>query len=115
MDQSISTVLFNDSLEHFDKEEATKLLEMAERIARKRVVVFTPRGFFHQQNYDFFQLGGEQFQAHRSGWEVEDFINRGYTVTLFKGFHDNRNLSFIKSYGKDHPPIDAILAWKTLG
>ncbi|SDW80183.1 hypothetical protein SAMN05444487_106139 [Marininema mesophilum] len=114
MKKTISTVLFNDSIEHFDKKDALNLLETAEKIAQNRVIVFTPRGFFHQENYDFFELGGEHYQSHRSGWEVDDFINRGYTVTLFKEFHDNRNPSFIMSYGEDHPSIDAILAWKDL-
>lgn len=112
--KTISLVLFNDTLEHFHKFEGLNLLKQAEQIAVKRVIVFTPRGFFPQEGYDHFQLQGEKFQSHRSGWEPEEFLQLGYEVLVFKDFHDASNASFRKAFGEDHPPVDALLAWKDL-
>jgi hypothetical protein len=114
MPKTISTVLFNDSLEHFNKEDGLSILEMAEEIAVKRIIVFTPRGFFPQKGYDYFKLQGEEFQEHRSGWEANEFLDLGYHVIVFKGLHNSDNLSFLESFGKYHPSLDGILAWKDL-
>lgn len=95
--------LFNKSLEHFSKEERYRLLRMAEEIAYYRVAVFTPRGYFPQTNYDFFKMGGEAFQEHRSGWEC------GYHVKVLNA----KNPSFA-AFGPDPPLVDAILAWKEM-
>lgn len=114
MPKTISLILFNDSLEHFNKNEAMFLLSQAEEIAVNRVIVFTPRGFFPQEGYDHFHLNGESFQQHRSSWEPEEFAALGYKVLVFKDFHDGRNVSFRAAFGEDHPPIDALLAWKDL-
>ena len=76
---------------------------------------FTPRGFFQQLDVDHYDLGGECFQRHRSGWEVEDFQKCGYNIIIFDKFHDQNNLAFLEVYGKDAEPIDALLAWKDCG
>lgn len=112
--KTISTVSLIDSIEHFTKDDGLKLLKMAEKIANKRVVIFTPRGFFPQKGFDLYQLDGEKFQEHRSGWEVKELLKLGYEVTLFKGLHGPNNPSFVKSFGAKHPPKDAILAWKNM-
>lgn len=109
---SMDSVTLIDVIEHFEKEVAFHVLRQVEEIAAKRVIVFTPRGFFQQIEVDHYGLGGESFQRHRSGWEVEDFQKLGYNVVIFSKFHDQRNLAFVQVYGKDAEPIDALLAWK---
>ena len=109
---SMDSVTLIDVIEHFEKEVAFHVLRQVEEIAAKRVIVFTPRGFFQQIEVDYYGLGGESFQRHRSGWEVEDFQKLGYNVVIFSKFHDQRNLAFVQVYGKDAEPIDALLAWK---
>ncbi|QQE80324.1 hypothetical protein [Alicyclobacillus sp. SO9] len=113
--KTVSTVLLNDVIEHFPKDDGLHLLQMCEEIANKRVVVFTPRGFFPQKAYDHFDMGGESYQEHRSGWEPEDFTSRNYNVTVFENYHDTRNSSFVKAFGTNHAPVDALLAWKECG
>jgi hypothetical protein len=112
--KTVSTVLLNDTLEHFSKKNGLALIQKVEEIATNRVIVFTPRGFFKQERYDYFNLNGEQYQEHRSGWEVEEFLELGFQVIIFKEMHDASNASFVHNYGMDHPPIDAIFAWKDL-
>jgi len=109
---SLDSVTLIDVIEHIEKETAWDVLRQVEEIAAKRVIVFTPRGFFRQLDVDHYGLGGESFQRHRSGWEVEDFHNRGYHVIIFKKFHDQENKAFVQVYGDKAEPIDALLAWK---
>ena len=110
--KSLDSVTLIDVIEHFEKEVALDVLRQVEDIAAKRVIVFTPRGFFQQLDVDHYDLGGESFQRHRSGWEVEDFQKLGYNIVIFSKFHDQRNLAFLEVYGKHAEPIDALLAWK---
>ncbi|WP_068620034.1 class I SAM-dependent methyltransferase [Paenibacillus tuaregi] len=112
--RSLSAVTLIDSLEHFTKEEGLQLLNDAETIARDQVIVFTPRGFFPQQGVDNYGLSGEQYQTHYSGWESEEFLELGYNVKVFKNFHHAENPSFVEAFGSDHPPVDAIFAWKLI-
>lgn len=109
---SLDSVTLIDVIEHFEKGVALNVLHQAEEIAAKKVIVFTPRGFFRQVEVDYYGLGGEGYQRHRSGWEVEDFQKLGYHIIIFNQFHDQENLAFLQSYGREAAPIDALLAWK---
>jgi len=110
--KSLDSVTLIDVIEHFEKGGALDVLRQVEEIAAKRVIVFTPRGFFQQLDVDHYGLGGESFQRHRSGWDVDDFQNRGYNIIVFSKFHDQKNKAFLEVYGKNAEPIDALLAWK---
>lgn len=110
--KSVDSVTLIDVIEHFEKKVGYEVLRQAEKIATQKVIVFTPRGFFKQKEVDHYDLGGESFQRHRSGWEIEDFEQLGYNIMLFRGFHDTENLAFRMAYGEDAQAIDAILAWK---
>lgn len=111
---TFSAVTFIDSLEHLNREDGKVLLAKAEEIASRKVIVFTPRGFFPQSGVDYYALNGEQYQQHLSGWEPEDLSSLGYEVLILKGFHHSGNLAFQRAFGDGHPPLDALLAWKTV-
>jgi len=110
--RSIDLVTLIDVIEHFDGDAAREVLRHAELIARRRVVVVTPRGIFPQEGHDAFGLGGEEYQRHRSSWDVEDLTSLGYRVAVLKGFHDKRNESFVRAFGTGAPPVDALVAWR---
>jgi ubiquinone/menaquinone biosynthesis C-methylase UbiE len=74
-DGEFECVLASDVIEHFNKEDGWKLLEKMERLASKRVIVFTPNGFVAQGEYD-----ANPMQVHKSGWTVDEFAQRGYRV-----------------------------------
>lgn len=78
---SFDAVLLLDLIEHLEKRDALRLLRTAERIARKRVVVFTPNGFLPQEPYD-----DNEHQRHRSGWSVEEMEQLGYRVWGVNGW-----------------------------
>lgn len=110
--KSFDSVTLIDVIEHFEKDVALSVLNQAEKLAIRNVIVFTPRGFFVQDKVDPFNLGGEIYQKHRSGWEIDEFIRLGYKVIVFEHFHHEDNTSFVRSYGEGASPIDALLAWK---
>ena len=66
-------VILIDVLEHLEKEEGRKLLEKAERWARKKVIISTPNGYLPQRSID-----NNPFQKHRSGWEVAELARLSY-------------------------------------
>ncbi len=109
---AVDLVTLIDVLEHFPPDDALEVLRQVETVARRRVVLFTPRGGFPQEGHDLFGLGGEELQQHRSTWESSDLVKLGYRVAILTDFHDARNEAFVKSFGPDAPPVDALLAWK---
>jgi SAM-dependent methyltransferase len=69
-----------DLIEHLTKEDGLKLMESLERVAAKKVVFFTPKGFLPQRHAD-----NDDLQAHLSGWEPSEMEARGYKVTGILG------------------------------
>jgi SAM-dependent methyltransferase len=113
--QSFSLVTMIDVIEHFEKHEAYELLQLVERLAKQRCVIFTPRGYFPQEDFDAYGLGGEEFQRHRSSWQPEEFAGLGYSTAVLIGLHQaSNNVSHRRAFGEAGAPVDAILAWKDL-
>ena len=68
-------------IEHFKKREALKLIKDIERIARKRVIIMTPNGFYPQDS-----INGNPYQRHSSGWTDNEMKNLGYKVFGLRGY-----------------------------
>ena len=69
-----------DVIEHLNPSDGLKLIADMERIARKRVVIFTPNGFLAQHHAQSGDL-----QEHLSGWTAEQMRGLGYTVSGLLG------------------------------
>lgn len=78
--KSFDAVLALDIIEHLSKKDGRKLLALMEKLAKKKVIIFTPYGFTQQHPYE-----ENPFQVHKSGWYVENFKNRGYKVYGMRG------------------------------
>ena len=82
MDKSYDVVLCLDVLEHLDYQLALKILDECKRIARRKVIIYTPS--IHKDNSnaekDAWCLGECEYQKHISVIKMEDFISRGYRV-----------------------------------
>lgn len=78
--KSFDAVIALDLIEHLTKKEGDKLLVAMEIIARKKVIVMTPNGFYKQEPYE-----GNTYQIHKSGWSVEDFRSKGFAVYGIRG------------------------------
>jgi SAM-dependent methyltransferase len=92
-DRSFECVLAADVIEHLTKEDGARLLSMMEKIARRRVVVFTPNGFLHQG-----EAGGNPWQVHKSGWTPEEMRMRGYKVVGINGLKSLRGEFAVVKY-----------------
>lgn len=69
-----------DVIEHFNKQDALRLIKDMEAIARKKVIILTPNGFYEQHAFD-----GNPHQIHKSGWAKTDLGKLGYTVYGLRG------------------------------
>lgn len=72
-----------DLIEHLPKEDGFKFIEDISRIARKKVLLFTPNGFLPQQSHD------GDLQEHLSGWDAAEMKALGFKVI---GMHGPKKL-----------------------
>ena len=79
--KSFDVCLASDLIEHLSKEDGQKLIAIMEKLAKKKVIIFTPNGFLPQKEFD-----GNTYQAHLSGWEVEEMKAKGYRVLGMSGW-----------------------------
>ncbi|MBU3957248.1 class I SAM-dependent methyltransferase [Patescibacteria group bacterium] len=79
--KSFDAVIMIDVLEHLEKKQGEKLLEKAEKWAKKKVIVSAPVGFLPQASID-----DNPFQSHRSGWAVEEMEKLGYKAHGMAGW-----------------------------
>lgn len=77
-----------DVIEHFDPDEARRLLRQVLHDFRL-VLVFTPDGF-HPQNADHYGMGADHWQTHRSGWTSADLEQFGFTVEVDPHHHGQK-------------------------
>ena len=79
-DKSFDCVLALDLIEHLSKTDGLKLIKEAERIAKKRVIIFTPNGFLKQEIFD-----DNAGQVHLSGYSVKEMRDMGYSIFGISG------------------------------
>jgi SAM-dependent methyltransferase len=75
IDTQFDLVTLYGLIEHLPKTDGIKLLDRVEKLSRKYIIFETPNGFV-PQGPEF----GNEFQRHLSGWNIQEFINRGYKV-----------------------------------
>ncbi len=73
--KSFDVVVALDLIEHLTKEDGEQLLDMMDKLARKRIFIYTPNGFLPQGDRE-----NNPWQVHYSGWEPKEFRSRGYHV-----------------------------------
>jgi hypothetical protein len=69
-----------DVIEHLAKPDGMKLIADMEKIAKKRVIFFTPSGFLPQRH-----ASNDDLQEHLSGWDAAEMEQMGYRVTGLLG------------------------------
>ncbi len=77
-DKKFDVVFCSQVIEHLTKVQGEKMLKQFEKLAKKRIIVCTPNGYL-EQPYEH-ELHRNHYQVHKSGWEISDFISRGYEV-----------------------------------
>jgi len=80
-DKSVDVISFIDGLEHMPKEDGEVVLEHCKRVARKHVLVFTQIGYLRNEPHNAWGVeGGDEYQRHKSGWEVSEVEAFGYKL-----------------------------------
>ena len=79
--KSFDLVLALDIIEHLEKKESLDMLRQCEVIAKKAVIIETPKGRIYQ-NLDITGHGGHEWQTHRCGWEVKELQDLGFKTVV---------------------------------
>jgi SAM-dependent methyltransferase len=72
-----------DLIEHLTKDDGLKLIRDMERIAARKILIFTPSGFLSQRSHE------GDLQEHLSGWSADEMRSLGFDVI---GMHGARFL-----------------------
>lgn len=88
VDGSYDVVLLLDVLEHMTYAEAMQSIVMAQRIARRKVLAFTPEGHIPQDGWDAWDMPHNPHQEHKCGLVVEDLEAAGFEVTRHPNVSD---------------------------
>lgn len=88
--KTFDAIILIDVIEHMDKKSGEILLNKMGRWAKKKIIITTPNGYFSMGAVD-----GNSYQAHLSGWSVEDFAKfdfrcRGLTGAKFMYASENQ-------------------------
>lgn len=70
---SFDAVIMIDVIEHMSEEDGLVALKLAEKWARKKVIINSPNGFIAQKSLD-----GNPLQEHKSGWSYSRMRALGY-------------------------------------
>ncbi|MFA5186620.1 MAG: class I SAM-dependent methyltransferase [Patescibacteria group bacterium] len=100
--KQFDAVLAFDVLEHFEKDVSWKVLEMAENIASRYVVVWGPLGLEGMTEYTPAPEIDQKDMRHLCVLEEPEFVERGYFTMIFPSYW----ISW---------PANALLAFKKVG
>lgn len=78
--KKFDVVISLDVIEHFNKADGYKLLSEMEKVAAKRLIIFTPNGYLPQS-----EKFGNPYQKHLSGWSSEEMKELGFKVIGING------------------------------
>jgi len=83
VDRSFDVVIALDSLEHIHESRVWSVVDHMERIAKKKVIIYTPRQFAsNKENInDSFLMGENIYQQHYSFLAPDVLRSRGYTIS----------------------------------
>lgn len=90
--QSDVVFLF-DIVEHLEKEDALKLIDDVQKIAKKRILIFMPLGEGTLEANDGVMVAEENpLQKHKSQWSAQEWRELGFDVEELRGFHHGGKL-----------------------
>lgn len=80
-DKSFDVVSLIDVLEHFKRRAGLRLLFHAKRVARQKVIVYTPEGYVRNEPHHAWGIpAGDEYQRHQSGWEIKELKSLGFKL-----------------------------------
>ena len=79
--KSFECAMALDVIEHLEKKDGSKLINIMEALASKKIIIFTPNGFLPQKIKN-----GNIFQEHKSGYSCEEMKKMGFNVYGVNGY-----------------------------
>lgn len=73
-------VFCSQVLEHLTEKDGLKLIQLVEKIAKKRIVICTPVGFIEFDRVEVSVEDDNPLETHLSGWNPQYFIKNGYQI-----------------------------------
>ncbi len=83
--KSFDVVIALDLIEHLHRVDGLRLIDSMEKIARKKIVIFTPNGYVPQDD-----LNHNVWQRHLSGWSYNEMLDLGFKITGISGWKSLR-------------------------
>ena len=77
-DNAFDVIVSLQLIEHMDKEQALAAVKEMERVAKKKVIISTPRGTYPQEEFN-----NNPYQAHKWAWDEKQLKELDYQVTLY--------------------------------
>ncbi len=86
--KSFDCVLALDVIEHLDKDEGARLINLMEKIAKKVLIVVMPNGYLGHSNPDieYDEIKENPHQSHKSGWSTKEMKDLEFKVIGIGGF-----------------------------
>lgn len=87
--KSFDAVIMIEVLEHLSKEDGKKIIKLANKWAKKKIIISTPNNYFPMDIVD-----ENKYQKHLSGWNIDTFKKLGFKchgVSGLKVFYNSKN------------------------
>ncbi|MFQ3549584.1 MAG: glycosyltransferase, partial [Armatimonadota bacterium] len=95
---SFDRITLLDFIEHLKRDDALKLLEKLEKLAKREIILFIPYEtdeLLNSKEYETFLREGtklvpegqRELQKHKSTWSTADFEAMGYDTLMIPNFH----------------------------
>lgn len=99
--KSFDVVHCQNVIEHLEKDKALKLVRKMERIAKKQVILGTPRGF-RQTGV----IRGNPYEIHLCVFTDDELMRMGYNVIVFSDYYLCHKIIRMPVTSKHNPVID---------
>ena len=77
---SFDAVILIEVLEHLNKKDGLKILKLANKWAKKKVILSTPNKYFPMDSVD-----DNKYQKHLSGWSIKELQKKNFKVNGVSG------------------------------
>ena len=81
--EKFDVVVALDLIEHLEKIDGHRLLEIMYNLSNKKIIIFTPNGFMPEEGTE-----ENPYLKHLSGWNMIDFESNGFKVYGIGGLKD---------------------------
>lgn len=92
---SFDAVILIEVLEHLSKKDGLKILKLANKWAKKKIIISTPNHFFPMNSVD-----QNKYQQHLSGWSISELKKIGFKVNGVSG---------LKFFYKPENNVDSLI------